>query len=79
MTRLWAQAKPTHKQRTQMLKRCGRKCFLGPNKSYPICSKHTCKINRKGVHAAYVRSRAQHATRIASKAKKILNKTRKKH
>lgn len=39
------------------VKKCGRKCFLGPNKSFPICKKNTCKISRKGVYAAYVRAK----------------------
>ena len=53
----WSEAKPSRKQRTDMLKKCGKKCFLGPKKSFPICSKNTCKINRQGLHAAYVRAR----------------------
>jgi hypothetical protein len=53
----WSKAKPSSKQRTEMLKKCGKKCFLGPKKSFPICSKNTCKINRQGIHAAYVRAR----------------------
>ena len=53
----WSNNKPNSKQRTVMLKQCGKKCFLGPNKTFPICSKNTCKINRQGIHAAYVRAR----------------------
>ena len=53
----WSKAKPTSKERTTMLKKCGKKCFLGPKKSFPICSKNTCKINRQGLHAAYARAR----------------------
>ena len=53
----WSKSTPTLKQRTVMLKKCGKKCFLGTKKSFPICSKNTCKINRKGIHAAYVRAR----------------------
>jgi hypothetical protein len=70
----------TH-ERTLMIKRCGKKCFLGPKKSFPICSTNTCKRNKNGVHAAYVRAReyskktkkAKYA-RIASKAKKIFKR-----
>ena len=40
----WAKSKPGYHQKTVMYKRCGKKCFLGPNKSFPICSKNTCKI-----------------------------------
>lgn len=53
----WSKAKPSSKERTTMLKKCGKKCFLGPKKSFPICSKNTCKINRQGLHAAYARAR----------------------
>lgn len=53
----WSKLSPNSKQRTAMLKKCGKKCFLGTKKSFPICSKNTCKINKKGIHAAYVRAR----------------------
>jgi hypothetical protein len=75
----WKNERPSFAQRTIMLNKCGKKCFLGKNKSFPICKKNTCKISRKGVHAAYVRSR-QFSSRgrkykiIASKSKKMLSK-----
>lgn len=53
----WSKAQPSSEQRTVMLKKCGKKCFLGPKKSFPICSKNTCKINIQGLHAAYGRAR----------------------
>jgi len=53
----WKNEKPTTHERTIMLKECGKECFLGPNKSFPICTRKTCKINDKGVYAAYVRAR----------------------
>ncbi len=54
----WAKLSPKKGvERNIMLKKCGKKCFLGPNKSFPICNKGTCKVNSKGIHAAYVRSR----------------------
>ena len=77
----WSKSKPSLKQRTVMLKTCGKKCFLGIKKSFPICSKNTCKINRKGIHAAYVRACQFTGTRtkrqnkykvIARKAHKML-------
>jgi hypothetical protein len=71
-TRGWKNQKPGYHQRTVMLKRCGRKCFLGPGKSYPICTKNTCKINSKGVYSAYIRSRQFHRKSISNKAKKLL-------
>jgi len=52
--------------RAALLKKCGRKCFLGPGKSFPICARlggaggaagaGTCKIDRHGVQAAYSRA-----------------------
>ena len=53
----WKSSKPSFHQRTIMMKKCGKKCFLGPNKSFPICKKNTCKISRKGLYAAYIRAR----------------------
>jgi len=73
-TRGWKSQKPSYHQRTIMLKKCGKKCFLGPNKSYPICSKNTCKINRRGVQSAYNRSKQFHKRTIANRAKNLLNK-----
>lgn len=73
-TRGWAKEKPGYHQRTMMLKKCGKKCFLGPNKSYPICKKNTCKISKKGVYSAYIRARQYHKRNISKKAKKLLKK-----
>jgi hypothetical protein len=55
--RSWSKQQPRGKQRTMMYKKCGSKCFLGPRTSFPICTKGTCRINRKGVRAAYVRAK----------------------
>lgn len=73
-TRGWKNKKPGYHQRTVMLNRCGKKCFLGPGKSYPICSKNTCKINPKGVYSAFIRSRQFHRSNISRKANKMLIK-----
>ena len=76
-TRGWQSEKPGYHQRTVMMQKCGKKCFLGPNKSFPICKKNTCKISSKGVYAAYIRSR-QFRTKgikyrsISKKANKML-------
>jgi len=56
-TRGWKRMRPSYHQRTLMLKKCGKKCFLGRKKSFPICRKNTCKVSSKGVYAAYIRSR----------------------
>ena len=76
----WSKQQPGYHQKTVMMRRCGKKCFLGPNKTFPICTKNTCKINRKGVYAAYIRAReygtmkgTQKYSKIATKAKKWLH------
>ena len=53
----WINERPSRRQRTIMLNECGKKCFLGPGKSFPICKKNTCEISTKGVYSAFVRSR----------------------
>jgi hypothetical protein len=76
----WSKQQPGTHQRTMMKHKCGKKCFLGPNNTFPICTKNTCKINRKGVYSAYIRAReymtiknkSKKYSRIASKAKHLL-------
>ena len=78
----WSRQQPSFHERTMMLKKCGKKCFLGPKKSFPICTRRTCKINRKGVYAAYMRANeyktirpnTQKYSRISSKAHSLLKK-----
>lgn len=53
----WSAEKPGRHQRTVMRRECGKKCFLGPGTSFPICKKNTCKVSDKGIYAAYVRAR----------------------
>jgi len=74
----WKNEKPGYHQRTVMLQKCGRKCFLGTKKSFPICKKNTCTISKKGIYAAYVRSRQRRTKgrkyrNISAKAKRMLN------
>lgn len=71
-TRGWKKQKPGYHQRTIMFKRCGKKCFLGPKKSYPICTKNTCKVNPKGLYSAFIRSKQFHKKNISRKANKML-------
>jgi hypothetical protein len=75
----WKREKPGFHQKTIMLKKCGKKCFLGTKKSFPICKKNTCTISRKGVYSAYIRARQYSSKtnktkyrKIASKAKRLL-------
>jgi len=76
-TKGWKNEKPGYHQRTVMLKRCGKKCFLGSEKSFPICKKNTCSISSKGVYSAYIRAR-QYRTKgrkyriVSKKANKML-------
>jgi len=69
----WKLQSPGYHQRTKMLENCGKKCFLGPDKSYPICRKNTCKISKKGIYSAYIRSRQYKNNKISRKAKKMLH------
>jgi hypothetical protein len=76
-TKGWKLEKPGYHQKTVMLKRCGKKCFLGPGKSFPICKKNTCKVSSKGVYSAYIRSRQYRSigrkyVNVSRKAKKML-------
>ena len=68
----WKYMSPNTHQRTVMLKKCGKKCFLGPNKSFPICIKNTCKRSKKGIYAAYIRAREWKHKKVASRAKRLL-------
>lgn len=70
----WAKKRPGAKQRTIMRHRCGKKCFLGPNKSFPICAKNTCNIDMRGVQSAYMRAKEYIAIKGTRKYRKIANK-----
>ena len=55
---------PKGKQRTRMYRKCGKKCFLGTktpgdkqHPNFPICTKGTCRVNPKGLYAAYIRAK----------------------
>jgi hypothetical protein len=73
----WKNKSPNHSQRIKMYKKCGKKCFLGKNLSFPICNKNTCKRNKKGVYSAYIRARQYSSKnksykRIATRARNML-------
>tara|TARA_B100000902_G_scaffold375024_1_gene404556 strand:- start:1461 stop:1841 length:381 start_codon:yes stop_codon:yes gene_type:complete len=72
----WFKLAPKGKQRTKMYKKCGQKCFLGTktpgdkaHPDFPICAKGTCKVNTKGLYAAYVRARQWGKKRSSYKGK----------
>jgi hypothetical protein len=81
---LWRTQKPSYHQKTITLKKCGKKCFLGTKKSFPVCKKNTCTISKLGIMAAYKRAReyvsisrtkgksTKRYSRIANKAKQML-------
>ena len=77
-TRGWKKVSPSTHERTLMLTRCGKKCFLGPKKTFPICARRTCKVDPRGVQSAYNRARQFKYTRVAKKAKALLRLTRRK-
>lgn len=54
--RRWTKKNPGTHQRTLMYKRCGKKCFLGTRKSFPICN-YNCTYNKGGIQSAYIRAR----------------------
>ena len=72
----WAKQAPGTRARREMKTKCGSKCFLGPvsESCFPICATGTCKINNKGIFAAYVRAR-QHGS---AKYKRSMRSTRKR-
>jgi hypothetical protein len=78
-TKGWKNEKPSYRQRSVMLKKCGKKCFLGTKKSFPICKKNTCKVSPKGVYSAYIRARqysskGQKYRTVSKKANQMLVK-----
>jgi len=66
-TRNWSRDAPKSVgDRSAVLSKCGRRCFLGPGKTFPICARlgsgagagaGACKIDPRGVAAAYSRAR----------------------
>ena len=66
-SRKWSRDAPKSiGDRSAVLSKCGRRCFLGPGKTFPICARlgsgsgagaGTCKVDRRGVAAAYSRAR----------------------
>jgi hypothetical protein len=63
--RKWSRVAPkTVGERSALMAKCGRRCFLGSRKTFPICQRlgsgsgaADCKIDRRGVLAAYSRAR----------------------
>ena len=72
----WSKQQPGYHDRTVMLQRCGKKCFLGPRKTFPICRRNTCKISKKGLYAAYIRAREYITIKKRPKYRRISQKAR---
>ena len=60
----WGRLAPQGRERTEMYRKCGKRCFLGKrtpgdrqHPDFPICARGTCKVNTKGLYAAYIRAR----------------------
>ena len=66
----WSKTNPRYHERSVMKKVCGQRCFLGNDKSFPICDKGTCNVNDKGIWAAYVRAREFGSPRKVKTSKK---------
>ena len=83
-TRKWSRDAPKSVgDRSAVLSKCGRRCFLGPGKTFPICARvgsgagtgsGTCKIDRRGVAAAYSRAREWAAITAHKKSKKAAHR-----
>ena len=70
----WKTSQPGYHDRNIMIKKCGKKCFLGPNKSFPICRRNTCKIDRRGIESAYIRAREYMTIKGTPKYQRISRK-----
>jgi len=78
----WRNIKPhTMKQRKNMYKRYGKRCFLLPKElKYPVCNKYTGKMECVGLLAAQNRAALSVYRRLKPKSysyKKIMNKAKK--
>ncbi len=59
----WGAISPGGHERTVMMDKCGKKCFLGRDKTFPICAADSCRRNQKGVSAACIRARQMSSPR----------------
>ena len=83
-SRGWSRIAPkTVGERSALLAKCGRRrCFLGPGKTFPICPRlglaaGSCKVDRRGVAAAY--SRARQWAAITARKKRSSSKAASAH
>jgi hypothetical protein len=86
-SRGWSNVAPkTVGERSALMAKCGRRCFLGPGKTFPICARlgsgsgsgsGDCKIDRRGVVAAY--SRAREWASITARKKRMTASGKRAH
>lgn len=86
-SRKWSRIAPKHVgDRSALLAKCGHRCFLGPGKTFPICPRlgagsgtrsNDCKVDRRGVVAAY--SRAREWASITARKKRSSSKAARAH
>ena len=77
----WRDIKPyTRRQRKNMLKKYGRRCFLLPEElKYPVCNKYTGKMECIGLAAAQNRAALSVNRKLKPKTysyRKIMNKAK---
>jgi hypothetical protein len=84
-TRGWHDAAPRKgKERHELKKRCGNKCFLKPeNEGFPICKKCSavicdCKTDCRGVAAAKIRAHQYKHVEIYDIIDKLSNECKRK-
>jgi hypothetical protein len=82
-SRKWSHIAPKRVgERSSLFAKCGQRCFLGSSRSFPICARITsgsssCKIDRRGVLAAYTRAREWAS--ITARKKKFSAKAARSH
>ena len=78
-SRGWSRVAPkTISERSALMSKCGRRCFLGSRKTFPICAANgACKVDRRGVAAAY--SRAREWASITARKKRTSAKAARAH
>jgi len=77
-SRGWSRVAPKSiGERSALMSKCGRRCFLGSSKTFPVCAAGSCKVDRRGVAAAY--SRAREWASITARKKRTSAKAARAH
>ncbi len=73
----WGALKPGGHERTVMMKKCGKHCFLGHEKTFPICAAGSCRHSPLGISAACIRARqmsSPRARKVKGRSKNYYNR-----